>query len=75
MIDAHRYRQALQYAHAAEEEIKRLRTELAEHQEALRALAMVTDAAIDELASANNRARMAEDILRMITHNPRGVVS
>lgn len=71
----HRYAQVVQYAQAAEAEIKRLREELADHQSVLRALAMVTDAAIDELAAANDRAKKAEDILRAITHNPKAVMS
>ncbi len=51
MIDPHRYRQALEFAHAAEGEIKRLKRELAEALEAATSMKIIAEGALDALES------------------------
>ncbi len=51
MIDPHRYRQALEYAHAAEAEIKRLKFQLAEATEAATSMKIIAESALEALES------------------------
>ncbi len=49
MIDPHRYRQALEFAHRAETEIKRLKLELAEANEAASSMKIIAESALEAL--------------------------
>ncbi len=48
-LDPHRYRQALEYAHSAELEIRRLKRELAEQTEAATSMKIIAESALEAL--------------------------
>lgn len=62
MIDEHRYRQAIEFAHNAEKEIKRLRFELAEQKQATESMTIIAEEAmkaLEDIAAKNYTTRVA----------------